>query len=82
MYFIYFIYTKKDFSYYNKCWCKFIPSFIFAVHPVKYIAFPKPEILENVPVSHGCPFGSYGPTGEVSLLYQVYFARYGPKPRN
>ena len=21
------------------------------------------------------------PTGEVSLLYNVYFARYGPKPR-
>ena len=40
--------------------------------------------LGNVPVSHGCPFASYGPTGtgEVSLLYHVvYFAKYGPKPR-
>ena len=37
--------------------------------------------LENVPAIHRCPFTSYGPTGEVSLLYHVYFARYGPKPR-
>ena len=34
--------------------------------------------LENEPV---CPFGSNGPTGEVSLLYHVHFARYEPKPR-
>ena len=31
-----------------------------------------------MPVSHGCPFASFGPTGEVSLLYHVCFARYGP----
>ena len=36
--------------------------------------------LENVPVSHGCPFASYGPSGDVSLVYHVYFA-YEPKPR-
>ena len=39
--------------------------------------------LENVPVSHRCPFSSHGLTGEVSLhvlnMYQVYFSRYGPK---
>ena len=28
--------------------------------------------LENVPVSHGCLFESYGPTGEVSLLYHAW----------
>ena len=27
------------------------------------------------------PFTSYGTIGEVSLLYNVYFASYGPKPR-
>ena len=29
----------------------------------------------------GFPFASYGPTGEISLLYHVHFTRYGPKPR-
>ena len=38
--------------------------------------------LANVSVSHVCPFASYGPTGEVLLLYILYYVYFASNGLN